>query len=223
MTTTTRATRDGSDGHTTYTHESLLAMKNSEFYKLVDADIRGTQDPRGRGEPRVIVDPIAAQLLREPPTIERWYQTLIQMKKAVDGVLASKRQDFKRNQIFGERAIAHAADDGARDKAITALEDMRIDHYQSRARSMRFKTGVEEKLTEASWRRRMALGENAAAAFEERNGLANLVTELRKQRDQLQMRVDRLEQAIRAHQAETGTEDAGDADTDLWTLVNHDA
>lgn len=213
MTTTTRA-------QATYTHESLLAMRNSDFYKLVDADIRGTEDPRGTREPRVIVDPVAAQLLREAPTVERWFQTLIQMKKAVDGVLASKRQDFKRNQVFAERAIRSAKTEEVRTKAVTALEDLRIDHYQSRARSMRFKTGVEEKLTEASWRRRMSLGENVLAGMEERTALANLLTEVRKHRDELQRRVNCLEQAIRAHRDETGTEQAGDGDNDLWSLVS---
>lgn len=220
---TAARTHDGTRGvgKVVYTHELLLAMRNSDFYKLVDADIRGTEDPRGRAEPRVIVDPVAAALLREAPTVERWYQTLIQMKKAVDGVLASKRQDFKRNQIFADRSIRSAQTEELRAQMTKALEDLRIDHYQSRARSMRFKTGVEEKLTEASWRRRMSLGENALAAMEERTALANLVTEVRKERDEAQRRVNFLEQAIRKHQVETGIEDseAGDADTDLWNLV----
>lgn len=102
----------------TMTVHDYLDLPNEDFRDLVDEEVRG------------ITDEAISRALRDPVLMERWYLTLVQMKKSVESQLGAKRSDLVRHI-------------GARDYPSRVAE-----YHRWRAGSLRFKSGVEERLLE---------------------------------------------------------------------------
>lgn len=168
----------------------MLMLTEGDFYNLVDKDVRSQ------------LDPALAEKLRDPAVVERWYQTLLRMKRAVEGVISSKGAEDRAVQIElrSNRRLEEA------DKA-------RAEFMRWRAGSIRFKTGVEEKLTEAAWRRRVAVEHLLHTASQiERNAYAELNRHLTAQ-------VEKLRDAITKHRDEIDSDDATEIDEELWAVL----
>lgn len=179
----------------------LLNLPDKEFWALVDRDIRGTL-------PDVEVEAIRS----DAALIERWYQALIRMKKSVEGTLGAKAADAKANRLTAE-----LKNDPDTAKTVDA------EHASWRAGAIRFKVGVEERLTvvrtlRAAYAPRLI----ESAAVLERNlislRLVQVEDKLQTVEDDLRM----LSNAIKAHRksiVDDDDADPSDADLELWALV----
>lgn len=101
--------------------DELLSVSPSEFNAMVDADLRGASEAS----------------LRDPRVLERWYLSLVGMKKSVEHQLGAKKAEHKAERF--ER--------GSLDPALEAR------YYRWVAASMRFKSTVELALAEARYLR----------------------------------------------------------------------
>lgn len=167
--------------------KQLLEMPQKDFYKVVDQDTRGSSSPTYH-----------AALRSEQIVVERWYQTLVAMKRSVEGTLAAKNSEAKARRIaclqVGDEAGALAVSG---------------DHHTWRAGAIRFATGVSERLAEARFHR-LRLYPQAVSAI-----AAAAVLE----RDQMAERYDMLLKAIRLHRSEILADadaDPSEADETLW-------
>jgi hypothetical protein len=131
--------------------ERLVTMTNEDFRRVVDADIRNQAAPRDY------------DCLRNHPTAtDRWYSTLVGMKKSVENQFSAKESETKAVRADLESRGDH---DGSR--------QVLIEHLKWKSGVTKFKTGLEEKLAEASWRRRQGGSANLAEMLRsERNLLA---------------------------------------------------
>lgn len=132
---------------------ALLRLTHVQFYNFVD------QDVRQRLESEV------STKLRDPIVVDRWYLVLVQMKKNVESQLASAKADWKAEQmqILADLEEIEEGDDGS---------DLRAELYtklgkfeKSRAGKLRFRSAVEDSLSEARILRNQ-LREMAAARRE---------------------------------------------------------
>lgn len=170
-------------------NSATMTMTNDEFRAIVDADIRN-QSSEEQYE----------WLRTDPQAVDRWYTTLTSMKKSVENQFASKNAETKALRAELEARGDH---DGAKQELINYL--------RWKAGVVRFKTGLEEKLSDAAWRRRQLTGVGTADFLRaERNRLSNDV-------DVLTDAVNTLISLIEAHK--DGLDD-GDtfskADLQLW-------
>jgi hypothetical protein len=174
----------------------LLKMDDTSFRELVDAEVRGRASPE------------LTASLRSPEIAERWYQQLLVMKKSVESTLAAKTAEDKEQRLVLLDAADSVSDpDQAADLRRRANQS-RAQYLKWRAGALRFRAGVEERLAEAAWRRRLAGSVNPAALLEERN--------------QLLGRLGMLTEAIQAHRdsmADVASEDIDDADRELWEVL----
>lgn len=182
--------------------EILLMLELEEFYDVVDRDIRNN----GNGD-----DPLPRfyrEALRTEEVCERWYQGLVRMKKSTEMTIAAKGLDDR-------AARAKLESQGNRKKA----GEEHVRHLKWRAGALRFLTGVEERLAEANYIRRLHYGVNVSS------GIA-------MERDRLSEHLRLLQQSIRTHHEEqlapevgsfgriTGQREPTAADLKLWSVVN---
>lgn len=176
--------------------DDLLAMSREDFAQLVDMEVRG----------RAPADQSA--LLRSPELADRWYSQLVVMKKSAESQLAAKAADDKHQRL----ALLDAADASepmvAKDLRRRASESYQL-YLKWRAGVLRFRAGVEERLAEASWRRRSVPSMIPTALLDERRQLLDQVAA--------------LSQAIGMHKAsmaDVNPDDIDDADEQLWKVLS---
>lgn len=109
--------------------QSLATVTDEEFRKYVDSDIRRAQP--GRSPDEIAALERIHQELRSPAVIERWYTSLLLMKKSVEAQLGAKKAELaaKRNQA--------------------SYSDLQVEFNRWKAGTLRFLNAVEEKLLEA--------------------------------------------------------------------------
>lgn len=172
--------------------EQLRAMDNDDFARIVDDDIRN----KGNREDY--------DCLREDEIVlKRWYATLVAMKKSVENQFNAKDAETRAIRAELETRGDH---EGARQ----AL----IEHLRWKAGVTRFKTGLEQKLADASWRRAMILSDTGLEHLrQERNLLAQRTVWLEAALTQLLQKVDE-------HRDGLDDEDVySKADVALWDLA----
>lgn len=160
---------------------SLEHLSDEEFREIVDNSLRKQGDPE------------TAASLREPANVERWYSTLLKMSKSVEGQLAARTADWKRSNLSGAEDLA----------------ERRENYLKWRAQIIRFKTGLDEALTEAKYLR-------------DKNRTSQYGTFITDERLALLQRVQKLETTIRQHKEQIfhGDDDDHDkADESLWAIV----
>lgn len=122
------------------TEAELLAMTADEFHAVVNLDLRkGTDDETW-------------EALRSPAVFDRWWGALIGMSKSIDGQLGARREEFLSQQadLREQMRVAVAAGDVDKQAAIESRSNKTSKEYhRGRAGSLRFKSGLEEWLTEA--------------------------------------------------------------------------
>lgn len=127
--------------------QKLLALPDAEFRALVDSEVRGTSPAK------------VGETLRDPLLIDRWYHTLLQMKKSVESQLGAKRSDVLKNRRYSEQDVA--------------------DFHRWRAGAVRFKSGVEDRLLEIR-RIRGIVQPDTEAIKRERNALLRAIDDHRQ-------------------------------------------
>lgn len=167
-------------------------MSREEFAGVVDQEVRG-RAPRD-----------LAQALRSPEVADRWYQQLVTMKKSAEAQLAAKSADDKEQRIT-LTLVAREFPEKSKEM-LRRADEVRAQYLKWRAGVLRFRSGVEERLAEASWRRRMSTSLIPSALIDERN--------------QLLSQVSALTAAIKAHKASMADlEEADEADEALWRTI----
>jgi hypothetical protein len=181
--------------------EDLRDLPDEKFRALVDADLRRQAPRSGVRLKDELVD-----ALRSPGLVERWYSMLCRMQKSVDGQLGARDADF--HAQLAELAVVglKRSDSDVRARQ----ETLRADHHRARAATLRFKTGLDEAMLEARYRRDEVLAERYGSA---------IVAE----RDFLASRCRRLLAAIEQHRAsvldDLDGEEPDEIDTALWSLL----
>lgn len=198
MTSTTASRNDGDRKRVTDEDppSALLDLTERDFYNIVDRDVRGRLESG------------LARKLRDPLVIERWYQTLLRMKKTVEGTIAAKKAETRGQRIeldvFGSTTV-----DGVEqsfDDPQLEIARIHSEFLKWKAGSIRFKVGVEERLTEVSWRRKLVVSQLILSVAQvERNEFAAEVMRLRK--------------AIEQHRSEIDRDDATEQDEALWSII----
>lgn len=74
--------------------QKLLSLPDPQFREVVDAEVRGTAQPK------------VGETLRDPLLIDRWHHTLLQMKKSVESQLGAKRSDVFKNKHYSAHDLA---------------------------------------------------------------------------------------------------------------------
>lgn len=120
--------------------------------------------------------------LRSPALVDRWFASLSQTLKSVEGQLATQTEDYDAARADIKKALIAAEADGntarVKDLRIQA-EQVKAEHARARAKTLRFKTGLDEMLIQARSLRdavRDRLYDSVVA--EERNRYAARITEL---------------------------------------------
>lgn len=171
----------------------LLNMDDDRFREVVDRDLR-------RETPAATSD-----ALRSPKVVDRWLAVLTSMMKNVENTLAFRTQDFEANRAQIQRQLARTDKRRRPDPnepTAAQLKDkllaLREAHARSRAKTLRFKAGLEETLIEARylWDRTHP----------------DLVL-VKAERDAFEQRCNVLERAVREHRRQAI------ADEDLYALV----
>lgn len=172
----------------------IMEMTDTEFRALAEEDVR---EATGKGDP---LNPLLHDALRTPPAIQRFYRLLSVLQRSAEGQLAAKGAAHASRMAKLRRRGVKGAE----------YQDAIAEHENWRAGALRFKTGVEERITEI------------ASLIRELD--ADSVTEIiREERNDALYRVRVLEDAIRTHREhECGEECSGDfcvADVTLWENV----
>jgi hypothetical protein len=199
--------------------DGLLALDRDRFKELVDNDVRGRASAA------------QAEALRtgEPEITERWYHMLVLMKKNVESTLAAKKEECKLERLeliaqaeevesrglrgeveaFGRQLSTFDPESGEAKLAARALRveaDVKHRTYLKwRTGALRFRAALEERISEAAWRRQTTEKRVLLARYAE-----------------LSARVESLTAGIRAHRAGVGRDDEGapdGADLELWRLL----
>lgn len=156
------------------------------FREIVEEDLRRKSTPE------------QAAMLRSPEVVDRWFSTLLQMTKSVEGQLSARALDWTRTKLQLESNSS-------------AFEREQQNYLTWKAGIIRFKTGLDEYLVEARHLRDKLLGRNLENA---------LLDELSVTR----ARVRTLEEAISQHRdticSDPDADDAHEeADEALWDLI----
>lgn len=191
----------------------LSSCDDDVFMSYVDADLR----PPERRDPEV------SRALRSPAVVERYYTMLLRKSKSIEGQLAAKEADYeaRKARLEGKLGIAEAgavredSTDEDRRRALgrainlrAELKKERSEYQQSRAGTLRFKTGLDMNLVEIKGLiRRYDANRFDQMLAEERNVLAE--------------RVRFLENAIRVHRSEivADVRDGDEVDEELWEVL----
>lgn len=199
-------------------------MSETEFRDLVDRDLRR----RSTTKPSEL-DEEASALLRHPDVAPRWHNVLSRMQKSVEGQLAARDADYEASRssdrsfiISKERELEklreHAPSehpeqlDKIKDE-ITArrlrMEEKKQRYLVARAKSLRFKSGLEQHMIEAR-------------GVLERSNVELYRSVVATERNHLARRVEELEAAIRRHRDGTlkEVEEESSFDEQLWRLVS---
>jgi hypothetical protein len=150
------------------------------------------------------VDHPGLEALRTPEVADRWYQQLVTMKKSAEAQLAAKSADDKEKRITLTLVAKEFPE--KKEEMLRRADEARAGYLKWRAGVLRFRSGVEERLAEASWRRRMSVSLIPSALIDERN--------------QLLSQVSALTDAIKTHRASMADlEEADEADELLWATL----
>lgn len=179
----------------------LLELDEKDFYNLADRDVRGR------------LEASIATKLRDPIVNERWYQTLLRMKKTVEGTIAAKTHETKGQRMELESMGTITSWRGNEIVSVDHFDDPKqkaVEIYTQfmawKAGSIRFKVGVEERLTEVAWRRKRIT--------------ANLLLSVSQiERNLLGEEVMRLREAIATHASQIHADDATEQDEELWAAL----
>lgn len=184
----------------------LVGLSDQEFQEVVNADLRRRVQPAGLSE-RV------SAALRSDTHVRRWHATLLAMQRSVEGQLIAGQTDFEQAVTDLERRI-RAASGRDRDRLEDELLATRSEHLQRRAKTERFKTGVDEHIEQAS---------SLIASM--RDEMLDSVVAL--ERDRYARRMRTLERAIRDHREEVTAdldgEEPEEFDRRLWSHLDGSA
>lgn len=137
----------------------LHLLNDDDFTELVNRDVRGN------------LEPDTSALLREPPNINRWHDTLLRLKRNVEAQLTSSRSDLLSKQ-------ATYIQRGTSGKLQWIEAKAQAEKWRQGA--IRFKNGVEERLLEAKGlRRTMRSTDFQATLVSERDKAVAEMTRLR--------------------------------------------
>lgn len=168
----------------------LQELSDEEFDEIVNQDVRG------------ILDEETSVQLREPLNLERWHDMLLTLKRRVEVQLAANR---------GEQAAKQAEylSLGSQGKVLWLRYKSQNERWRQGA--IRFKNGVEDKLSEAKRTRSVSRSENfPSILIRERDGAIQQVMTLRN--------------AIIQHRIATVNEegDQEELDSHLWDLADNE-
>lgn len=166
--------------------EALIIMGDDSFRDLVDKDLR-----------RKDREDIPQELrdgLRSPEVADRWLSTLIKIAKSVEGTLAYRYDEYE-----AEKADLELKGDQ------TGLYLLKQQYHQQRAKTLRFKTGLDEWLIEARTIRDARRRQDPAAS----------------ERALLERKVRSLKEAIEEHHSAAVAADRPPASYDqkLWSVL----
>lgn len=165
---------------------------DDHFDDLVNKDVRG------------FLDAETSELLREPEYAERWYNSLLVLKKSVEAQLTTNKaeQGEKHNECMKK---------GPAGKREWFEYKAQADRWRSGA--VRFKAGVEERLREARGNRN-----------EERG--AQYIDVVTRERTQAREYALELRSAIFDHKTHVCDDRCDDdiciADTELWSVLDEE-
>lgn len=111
--------------------DELAALPDERFWLVVDADVKRSQ-PRAQPVPAWVAAALRTTLQ------ERWYTTLRRMLASVDGQLEAKDSDYE-----AEKAKLALRGDERK------IEELNVRHFETRSRSLRFRSGLRDSLVEA--------------------------------------------------------------------------
>lgn len=157
--------------------ETILAMNKDEFHALVNDDIRGKAPDH------------MSQALRDPEVVERWYNALVSIKRNMETQLANDR--FKR--IEKKLELMKLGNAGQ----MLWLEFVR-EREEWKAGAIRFKNGVEDKISEAK---------------------IILRNSVNIERDILIRRLAELRLEVKEHMESFKDDEADERDIKLWTAA----
>lgn len=180
--------------------EELLTMGTSEFYEIVDRDIRSKSTNHHRRDGDGPLPDEVSQALRTREVTERWFQALVRMKKSTEMTIAGKATDDKVNRGALKARQQHSKAD-----------EERLRYLRWRAGALRFLTGVEETLTEANYYRRVHFANSYPDT-------------MAAERDRLSEAVRTLRQAIKTHRDAFPHDESepSDQDNELWAVLDDD-
>jgi hypothetical protein len=190
--------------------DELLSMPEDQFRVEVDRDLRREEydtDGPDRYQARR-----AALRCRDPQLTERWYTLLLRMACSVDGQLAAMHEDNEAKKASLRSQIADAAHnrDDRRSRTLARQWEKQKEGFStSRAKLLRFKTGLDEWVIEA----RMLYDSTRNSMYEQ------IVAE---ERNHWAAETSRLRSAIREHQQailDDDGVDASPADEKLWEAL----
>lgn len=121
---------------------NLKDLNNNELRAAVDDYIRGRVSHRlgdrdaDSGSPEIL-----DQLRQSPEVLDRWYYTLIELKRSVESQLAARRADTDAKQSH----LLSRSDTRSKNEWLTVKGDFET----WRGGALRFKNGVETALLEA--------------------------------------------------------------------------
>lgn len=199
------------------TPEALLRMPHETFKNVVDKDLRAPTADTPEGKKRTLKPHEAPDWyarhasLRTPPVVDRWYMTLNQIAKSVDGQLAAKTEDYEADRATLRARLLLVTDDAEANQIKAEMETLKARFSKARAGTLRFKTGVDEAFVEAR-----AMRDSA------RDRLFDSI--VAEERNRYATRVAALEAAIREHREaslEAGV-DAEPYDLRLWGSVDRE-
>lgn len=209
------------------TPNEVLTLSEKEFHKLVDDDLRRDSPNRDH---RSDVSEETSRALRSPAAVDRWHSKLARMAHQVGMELETRVErylaalaDLRGKILEQEQALLDAEDPAV----VTAIrrhilslrievEKLEVDHHSAQARTLRFRTGLDQHLLEAQYLRdgvRDRLYDSVVT--KERDRYAS------KCRD-LESRVTVLEEAITNHRALMKCDDIEPTNNDrrLWATLD---
>lgn len=164
----------------------LTDLADDAFISIVNQDVRGSLNPE------------ISQLLRDPAIADRWYDALLGLKRSVESQLsaskAEKSQKIAEFNILGNDGWLQA----------------RVQTDKWRAGAVRFKNGVEDRLSEAK-------------RFREEAHKTLDITVVVAERDNALREVRRLRSGIikhRDHECDSSCDDNCIGDEELWSLLD---
>lgn len=166
----------------------LTSLSNDSFDSIVNQDVRGS------------LDSSTSKLLRQPENLNRWYDTLLSIKRTVEAQLAASRAELIQKQV-------EFLPQGSSGKMLFLQERVTTERW--RKGTIRFKNGVEDKLAEAKRLR----AEHHKHTY---------VDVLVRDRDRAMREALRLRTAIVSHRqtVDGDEEQAGNADEELWKAID---
>ncbi len=171
---------------------NLLDLSDDAFNSMVNQDVRGTLNSE------------LSQLLRDPAIADRWYETLVSLKRSVEAQLSANRaeQVQKQSEFLGR---------GPQAKMLWLQTKATTEKW--RAGAVRFKNGVEDRMAEARRNRdKLRLGLHVSVVINERDVAFREVKRLRS-----------MILSHRDHECDENCEPNCAADDSLWNLLDNES